>query len=97
MSLRTADPAIPRLAVSMLSETPNESGEVGEVSGWDLDGHRQMLQAERLPGPWWLPAENLSNASFLGTGKHRRYVLAGSGGGALGCAMCAPHEHVSQT
>jgi hypothetical protein len=84
MSLPTAHAAIPRLAVSMLSETPNESGEVCEMRGLDLDGHRQMLQAECLRGPGWLPAEDLSNASFLGTGKHRRYVRAGSGGGALG-------------
>lgn len=94
MSLRTAHAAIPRLAVSMIPETPNESGEVCKMRGRDLDGHRQMLQAECLRPQ---VAEDLSNASFLSAREHGRYARAGSAAdGLTGREIRAPQEHSSQ-
>jgi hypothetical protein len=46
--LHVAHPAVPRLAVAVLSETANEGREIREMCGRYVGDYCQMLQAVRL-------------------------------------------------
>jgi hypothetical protein len=72
MRVGVTDAPVLSLAGPMLPKTSDEGRKVREMPGWDLRSVGQMLQAVRLDGPRRVIAEDLSNPSLLGTGKHRR-------------------------
>jgi hypothetical protein len=58
------------MAGAVLPETPNEHRQVRQMSGRDLGGGGQMLQAIRLGNPGRVIAEDLSDPNLLSTGEH---------------------------
>jgi hypothetical protein len=65
MSLRVADAAHLHVTVAMGPQDLDEGGEVREVSGRNLGGGGQMLQAERSDRPGRGTLKDLSNARHL--------------------------------
>ena len=64
------------LAGAMLAQAPNERRQVCQMSGRDLHGSGEVLEAIRLDDPRRVIAEDLSNPSLLGTGEHGAAMVA---------------------
>jgi hypothetical protein len=60
----------------MLSQAPNERGQVGQMSGRDLHGGGQVLEAIRLDGPRRVIGEDVADPGLLGTGEHGAAMVA---------------------
>jgi hypothetical protein len=78
---RTTDAAELGLAAPARSKVPDEGREVSEMSGRDLGGSRQMLQAVRRENLWRVTPEDLSDSSLLGAGEHGAGIVADRGHG----------------
>jgi hypothetical protein len=76
MVSRPADAAELGLAGPARSKVPDEGREVGEMSGRNLGGSRQMFQAVRRQNPRRVTPEDLSDSSLLGAGEHGAGIVA---------------------
>jgi hypothetical protein len=73
---RITDAAELGLAAPARSKVPDEGREVSEMSGRDLGGSREMLEAVRRGNPRCVTLEDLSDSSLLGAGEHDLGIVA---------------------
>jgi len=64
------------LAGAVLSQAPNERRQAGQMSGRDLHGGGQVLEAIRLDGPRRVIGEDVTDPGLLGTGEHGAAMVA---------------------